>query len=81
MPRQSLIVVGLLATLLAIPVRANEGQASPDASQVNLHIGGGIGVPLDPTGKFAGIGGTWGWAESWQSSVDRRGIHVARSAA
>jgi hypothetical protein len=59
MPRQSLIVVGLLATLLAIPVRANEGQASPDASQVNLHIGGGIGVPLDPTGKFAGIGGTF----------------------
>jgi hypothetical protein len=58
MVRKILIVVGLLATLV-IPVRADEDQKSPTESQVNLHIGGGIGVPLDPTGKFAGIGGTF----------------------
>lgn len=59
MPKQSLIVFGVLVTLLAGSVRADEGQASTVVSQVNLHIGGGIGVPLDPTGKFAGIGGTF----------------------
>jgi hypothetical protein len=59
MLRKNLIVLGLVATLFAIPVRADEGQKSPAESQVNLHIGGGIGVPLDPTGKFAGIGGTF----------------------
>ena len=48
-----------LVTLLASPVRANESQASLGTSQVNLHIGGGIGVPLDPTGNYAGIGGTF----------------------
>jgi hypothetical protein len=26
-----------------------------------MHTGGGIGVPLDPTGNFAGVGGTFGW--------------------
>jgi hypothetical protein len=56
--RKILFVVGLLATLV-IPVRSDEGQKSPAESQVNLHIGGGIGVPLYPTGKFAGIGGTF----------------------
>jgi len=59
MAKQNLIVVGLVATLFAIPVHADETQPSPVESQVNLHIGGGIGVPLDPTGKFAGIGGTF----------------------
>lgn len=59
MPKQSLIMVGLLATLFVIPARADEGQGKTGPSQVNLHIGGGIGVPLNPTGKFAGIGGTF----------------------
>jgi hypothetical protein len=59
MPKWRLSVFGLLVTLLGGSVRADEGQANTAASQVNLHIGGGIGVPLDPTGKFAGIGGTF----------------------
>jgi Outer membrane protein beta-barrel domain len=59
MPKQSLILVGLLATLFAIPVRADETKANPAESQVNLHIGGGVGVPLGPTSKFAGVGGTF----------------------
>ena len=65
MAKQNLIVVGLVATLFAIPVHADETQPSPAESQVNLHIGGGIGVPLEPTGKFAGIGWHFpgrGWA-------------------
>jgi len=59
MPKRGLIKVGLLATLFVIPAMADEGQASKTASQVNLHIGGGVGVPLDPTGNFSGIGGTF----------------------
>ena len=55
MRKQSLIVFGLLVTLFAIPGRADESQGSP----FNLHIGGGIGVPLNPTSNFAGISGTF----------------------
>ena len=60
MTKQNLIVVGLLATLFAIPVHADDQQVSErKVSSANLHIGGGIGVPLDPTGNFAGVGGTF----------------------
>lgn len=60
MLKQNLLVVGLLATLFAIPVHADEGQVTEGkVSAVDLHIGGGIGVPLDPTGNFAGVGGTF----------------------
>src|SRR6266404_8753703 len=59
MSKLSFTVFISLVTLLGNPVRADESQASPGTSQVNLHIGGGIGVPLDPTGNFAGIGGTF----------------------
>ena len=59
MAKQSLFAFGLLAILFAIPAFADEGQTSEkQLSAVNLHIGGGIGVPLDPTGNFAGVGGT-----------------------
>jgi len=60
MAKSSLIVVGLLAMLFAIPAFADEGQTTEkQLSPINLHIGGGIGVPLDPTGNFAGVGGTF----------------------
>jgi hypothetical protein len=60
MVRKNLIVVGLVAALFAIPVHADDGQATePHLSAVNMHIGGGIGVPMDPTGNFAGVGGTF----------------------
>src|SRR6267378_3845327 len=56
----SLFIIGFLATAFVIPVHGDEGQAPQDkVSQINLHIGGGIGVPLNPTGKFAGVGGTF----------------------
>lgn len=60
MSQPSLFLVGLLATLFVIPVHADEDQPTErKVSAVNLHIGGGIGVPLDPTGNFAGVGGTF----------------------
>ena len=60
MVRKNLIVVGLVAALFAIPVHADDGQATePHLSAVSMHIGGGIGVPMDPTGNFAGAGGTF----------------------
>lgn len=49
------IVLGLLVALCVIPAMADEAQES----QFNFHIGGGIGVPLNPTAGFAGIGGTF----------------------
>ena len=71
MAKQNLIVVGLVATLFAIPVHADETQPSPVESQVNLHIGGGIGVPLDPTGKVSIDYGVYGVPETF--FIDARG--------
>lgn len=60
MSKQSLIAFGLLATLFVIPADADDGQPTEEqVHQMNLHIGGGIGVPLDPTGQFAGVAGTF----------------------
>ncbi|PYU09135.1 MAG: hypothetical protein DMG37_24240 [Acidobacteria bacterium] len=58
--RKNLFVVGLVAVLFAIPAHADDDQATEShLSAVNIHIGGGIGVPMDPTGNFAGVGGTF----------------------
>ena len=58
--KRNLVVVGLLATLVVLPVRADEEKATVEhMSPINFHIGGGIGVPLNPTGRFAGVGGTF----------------------
>lgn len=60
MAKHSLIAVGLLAMFSAVPVHADDEPATErTVSAVNLHIGGGIGVPLDPTSNFAGVGGTF----------------------
>src|SRR5258708_38956225 len=50
---QRLAAIGLFGVLWAISVEAQS------ASPFNLHIGGGIGVPLNPTANFAGISGTF----------------------
>jgi len=55
MLKQSLVVIGLLVLLFAGSARADEAQESP----FNFHIGGGIGVPLNPTATFSGISGTF----------------------
>jgi len=54
MRKQSLIVFGFLAILFVVPARAQE-----NASPFNVHIGGGIGVPVSRTSDFAGVSGTF----------------------
>jgi Outer membrane protein beta-barrel domain len=44
----------LIAAFFAVPAWAQES-----ANTFNLHIGGGIGVPLNPTSNFAGVSGTF----------------------
>jgi len=51
---QTLIVLGCLAVLLAVPAQAQES-----ASPFNIDIGGGIGVPLSRTSDFAGVSGAF----------------------
>src|SRR3979490_3453784 len=50
---QSVVGIALLVALCAISAQAQS------SSPFNLHIGGGIGVPLNPTANFAGISGTF----------------------
>jgi len=51
---QSLIVLGFLAVLLAVPAQAQES-----ASPFNIDIGGGHRVPLSRTSDFAGVSGAF----------------------
>ena len=55
MRKQLLIVVALLSIFRAAPAHAQE----VNLSKVNLHIGGGIGVPTGRTADFAGISGAF----------------------
>ncbi len=48
MPRMCLIAIGLLGGIISL-----QGQDG----RLNLNVGGGIGVPLNPTADFAGVGG------------------------
>jgi hypothetical protein len=45
------VIIALLGALWTISARAQS------SSPFNLHIGGGIGVPLNPTSNFAGVSG------------------------
>ena len=55
MRKHLLIAVVLLSVFRAVPAHAQE----VNLSKVNLHIGGGIGVPTNRTGDFAGISGAF----------------------
>ncbi len=55
MCKHLLIVVALLSIFRAVPAHAQE----VNLSKVNLHIGGGIGVPMNRTADFAGISGAF----------------------
>ena len=50
---QRLAATALLGALWTISMQAQS------STPFNLHIGGGIGVPLNPTSNFAGISGTF----------------------
>src|SRR5215469_9721138 len=55
MRSQTLVAIGLLVALFAVPAHADEAQESP----FNFHIGGGFGVPLNPTANFTGLSGSF----------------------
>src|SRR5215472_10316259 len=55
MRSQTLLAIGLLVALFAVPAHADEAQESP----FNFHIGGGFGVPLNPTANFTGLSGSF----------------------
>lgn len=55
MRKQSAGLFGLLiAMFLVSPARGQE-----EGGRFNLHIGGGIGTPLNPTANFAGVSGAF----------------------
>lgn len=69
MNRKVVIGIWLLLVLLCItPARAQDSSATPlpdppmpnaENSPFNFHIGGGFGVPLNPTANYAGLSGTF----------------------
>jgi hypothetical protein len=50
---KALIGISLLVLFYAIPSRAQ------DISHFNFHVGGGFGIPLNPTARYAGLSGTF----------------------
>jgi len=56
MTRQVILFLASLLTLSAIPLRAQE---KAQQSGFTMNIGGGIGVPLNPSARFAGLGGAF----------------------
>jgi hypothetical protein len=49
----------LIAFILLIASCAQPAVAQEQGSPFNLHIGGGIGTPLNPTANFAGVSGAF----------------------
>ena len=68
MPKQALIVLALLGAASVVSAQMQDSvPGAPGPSQtsreefhlLNLHLGGGIGVPLNPTARFAGVSGNF----------------------
>jgi len=62
--KKAFIGIGLLVLLRTMPAQGQGQEPPPDFNQaqnspLNFHIGGGIGVPLNPTATFAGINGAF----------------------
>ena len=51
-----LITIGLLAAACTIPIQA---QNQNEEGKLNFSMGGGLSVPLNPTAKYAGVGGNF----------------------
>jgi Outer membrane protein beta-barrel domain len=56
MSSRILITVGLLATACVIPTQAQDQE---EEGKLNVSMGGGLSVPLNPTARFAGVGGAF----------------------
>jgi hypothetical protein len=57
--RNSVIAIALFGIAVGIPMQAQEATNKAENSLVNFHIGGGFGIPLNPTARFAGLSGSF----------------------
>lgn len=53
---KTLITIGLLSAACIIPIQA---QHADEEGKLNFIAGGGLSVPLNPTAKYAGVGGSF----------------------
>ncbi len=56
MSRKTLITIGLLSAACTIPIQA---QNQNEEGKLNFSMGGGLSVPVNPTAKYAGVGGSF----------------------
>ena len=56
MGEKTLITIGLLSAACIIPIQA---QHADEEGKLNFSAGGGLSVPLNPTAKYAGVGGSF----------------------
>lgn len=56
MSKRSLIAIGLLSAACNFPIQA---QNQIEEGKLNFSMGGGLSVPLNPTAKYAGVGGSF----------------------
>src|SRR5690348_4354642 len=67
-----IVIIGFLTGTLATSSRAQSH--GTDFNSLNFNIGGGIDTPLNPTGRFVGVGGNFrlgaGYNVNKRSSFD-----------
>jgi hypothetical protein len=56
MSSKILITIGLLGAACTLPIQA---QNQNEEGKLNFSMGGGLSVPLNPTAKYAGVGGSF----------------------
>ena len=56
MSKKLLRMIGLLSVACVVPIQA---QHADEEGKLNFSMGGGLSVPLNPTAKYAGVGGSF----------------------
>jgi hypothetical protein len=56
MLKKFLITIGLLSAASIVPIQA---QHQTEEGKLNFSLGGGLSVPLNPTARYAGVGGSF----------------------
>lgn len=56
MSKKLLSMIGLLSVACVMPIQA---QHADEEGKLNFSMGGGLSVPLNPTAKYAGVGGSF----------------------
>ena len=57
MSRTILIILGLATIPGLVPLEAQDWNAD-DLRMLNFNIGGGLSIPLNPTGRYVGVNGS-----------------------